>query len=242
MRVLITRHASAAAKLATLLGAEGFETQLQPLLEIRFDLKPVSLEDVQALIVTSANGASALAQSTDERSLTMLVVGGATASILEAEGFNRILTAGGDVESLIELAAETLSPDAGNLVHISGEHIAGDLAGAMTAKGFSLRRDVLYRAETPTEMSEATIKSFADHKIDVVLLFSHRTATIFANLVIQAGLESELHVATAICLSEAVAQPVRKFTWQKIEIVETPDQQALLQTLLSLRYEWAPRD
>jgi uroporphyrinogen-III synthase len=51
----------------------------------------------------------------------------------------------------------------------------------------------------------------------------------------QAGLESELEFATAICLSEAVAQPVREFNWQKIEIAEKPDQQALLQTLLELR-------
>jgi uroporphyrinogen-III synthase len=237
MRVLITRPASAAAKLAALLDAEGFETQLEPLLEIDFNLQPVPLDEVQALIVTSANGASALAQSTDERNLTVLAVGGATASILEAEGFNKILMAGGDVNSVIELVAETLSPDVGTLVHISGEHIAGDLAGALTAKGFSLRRDVLYSAETPSEMSDAAIKSFADHKIDVVLLFSHRTAAIFANLVAQAGLEGELEVATAICLSEAVARPVRKFSWKKIEIAETPDQQALLQTLIALRDE-----
>jgi uroporphyrinogen-III synthase len=105
----------------------------------------------------------------------------------------------------------------------------------LTAKGFSIRRDVLYRAETPSEMSDAAIKSLADRKIDVVLLFSHRTATTFANLVMQAGLESELEFATAICLSEAVAQPVREFNWQKIEIAEKPDQQALLQTLLELR-------
>jgi uroporphyrinogen-III synthase len=237
MRVLITRHASAAANLAALLEADGFETQLEPLLEIEFNFQPVPLDGVQALIVTSANGASALAQSTDERSLPVFAVGGTTASILEAEGFNRVLTAGGDVKSLIELIAESLPPDAGTLAHISGEHIAGDLAGALTAKGFSLRRDVLYRAETPSVMSDAAIKSLADHKIDVVLLFSHRTATIFANLVVQAGLESELEVAAAICLSEAVAQPVRDFSWQKIEIAKTPDQQALLHTLLALRDE-----
>ena len=237
MRVLITRHASAAAKLAAFLDANGFEPQLEPLLEIEFNLLPVSLEGVQAMIVTSGNGASALAQSTDERSLTVLAVGGVTASVLETEGFNRVLTASGDVKSLIELAAETFSPDAGILAHISGEHIAGDLAGALTAKGFSLRRDVLYRAETPSVMSDATIKSFADHTIDVVLLFSHRTATIFANLVTQAALGSKLAFATAICLSEAVAQPVQELNWQKIAIAETPDQQALLQTLLALRNE-----
>jgi uroporphyrinogen-III synthase len=235
MRVLITRHASAAAKLATALESEGFDLQLEPLLDIKFNLKPVSLEDVQALIVTSANGASALAQSTDERSLKVLAVGGATAAELENDGFDKVLTAGGDVKSLTDLVAETLSPDAGTLVHISGENIAGDLAGELTAKGFSIRRDVLYRAETPSEMSDAAIKSLADRKIDVVLLFSHRTATTFANLVMQAGLESELEFATAICLSEAVAQPVREFNWQKIEIAEKPDQQALLQTLLELR-------
>ncbi len=76
MRVLITRHASAAMKLATILDAEGFKIQLEPLLDIQFNRRPISLENVQAMIVTSANGAAALAQSTDERSLTVLAVGG----------------------------------------------------------------------------------------------------------------------------------------------------------------------
>ena len=237
MRVLITRHASAAMKLATILDAEGFRTQLEPLLDIQFNWRPISLENVQAMIVTSANGAAALAQSTDERGLTVLAVGEKTATALKDQGFKNTLAAGGNVESLIDLVTETLSPNAGALIHISGEHIAGDLVGALTAKGFSLRRDVVYRAETPSVLSDAAIKSLSDHKLDVVLFFSHRTAMTFASLVMQAGLERELAFATAICLSEAVAQPVRKFSWQKIEIAETPNQQALLQALLTLRDE-----
>jgi len=237
MRVLITRHASAAAKLAALIEAEGFDSLLEPLLDIKFNLQPIPLDGVQAFIVTSANGAAALAQSTDVRTLKVFAVGETTASFLEAEGFQEVSTAGGDVDALIELVAEFLSPDAGTLVHISGEHIAGDLAGALTAKGFSIQRTILYRAETPPALSDAAITALADHKIDVVLLFSHRTATTFANLVTQAGLVNALAFAAVICLSESVAQPIRKFNWQKLEIAETPDQRALLETLLALRDE-----
>ncbi|NKB19985.1 MAG: uroporphyrinogen-III synthase [Alphaproteobacteria bacterium] len=235
MRVLITRHASAAAKLAAILESEGFEIQLEPLLEIKFDVKPVSLKGVQALIVTSANAAAGLAQSVGERDLTTFAVGDATARALEIEGFRKVLSSAGDVTSLISLITETLKPDAGHLVHVSGEHIAGDLAGDLTAKGFAVRREVLYRAETPSVLSDAAIQSFRGRNIDVVLFFSHRTAMTFASLVVQTGLADDFASVSAICLSEACARPIRDLGWQKIKIAETPDQQALRQTLLSLR-------
>ena len=237
MRVLITRYASAATKLAAILESEGFETQLEPLLEIKFNLQPVSLEGVQAMIVTSANGATALARSTEDRHQTVFAVGGATATALEEEGFNNILSAGGNVTALKKLVSQTLSPDAGTLVHVSGEHIAGDLGRELTDDKFSVRRKILYRAEIASVMSDATTAAFGGHKIDVVLFFSHRTATTFASLVIEAGLENDLTSISAICLSEAVANPIKSLSWQKIEISEKPDQQALLQTLFALRNE-----
>ena len=237
MRVLITRHALAAANLAEILEADDFETEREPLLEIHFDSEPVSVDGVQAFIVTSANGATALARGTDDREIPAFAVGSATAVTLENEGFKNVQIGGGNVDALVESVATELSPDQGDLVHVSGDHIAGDLAAALSTKGFSVRREILYRAETPTALSAATIKSLTGHNIDVVLFFSPRTAETFANLVSVANLANEFKAVAAICLSEAVADPVRKLGWQQIEIAERPDQQALIQKLQNLREE-----
>tara|TARA_Y100001936_G_scaffold204926_1_gene208647 strand:- start:20871 stop:22817 length:1947 start_codon:yes stop_codon:yes gene_type:complete len=235
MRVLITRHIQAAKKLKEILEPEGFDVQIEPLLEIHFDVKPVSLEDVQAVIVTSQSGANALARGTEIRHLPAYAVGKATAAVLEDEGFQDVRCADGNVEALDEPISTELSPDAGPLVHISGKHIAGNLEESLSAKGFSVRRDILYRAETPAKFSNAAIKSFQEQKIDAVLFFSPRTAATFATLLKNAKLEHELSSICAICLSDAVAEPVKALTWKQIEISEKPDQTALLDILRKAR-------
>ncbi len=237
MRILITRHALAAAKLAKTLEADGFATEREPLLEIHFDFKPVPIDGVQAFIVTSSSGATALAQGTQDREMPTFAVGGATAAVLENEGFRNIRTGGGSVETLIDPIVAGLSADAGDLVHISGKHVAGDLAAALTAKGFSVRREILYRAETPSALSAATIKSLTSHNIDVVLFFSPRTAETFAKLATEAGLAEKFETVSAVCLSKAVAEPILELGWQRIEIAEQPDQTALIETLWKLRVE-----
>lgn len=237
MRVLITRHALAAVKLASTLEADGFETESEPLLEIHFNFKPLPVEGVQAFIVTSSSGAIALARGIEDREKPAFAVGGATATVLENEGFRNIRTGGGSVETLIDPIATGLSVGAGDLVHISGKQVAGDLAAALTAKGFSVRREVLYRAETPNALSAATIKSLTSHNIDVVLFFSPRTAETFAKLATEAGLAEKFETVSAACLSKAVAEPIRELGWQQIEIAAQPDQTALIETLRKLRVE-----
>ena len=231
MRILITRHALAAEKLEKTLRADGFDVQCEPLLEIKFDVKPVSVDDVQALIVTSPSGAGALARGTKNRTLPTFAVGNATAAALNNEGFEDIRTAAGDVAALAEFIAADLSPEDGPLVLITGEHVAGNLAGTLTAKGFSVRREICYRADTPDDFSGAAKKSLREHKIDVVLFFSPRTASTFASLMAKAGLTDYIGLLSAACLSEEVAKPIRILGWQKIVIAKTPDQPALLQTL-----------
>lgn len=242
MRVLITRHLVAAGELGALLDAKGFETQIEPLLKIKFNLRPVPLDDVQALIVTSPNGAVALADCTDNRKLVIFAVGERTSDILKIEGFTNIKLAGGDVTSLVELVTQTLSPDAGTLVHISSQIIAGDLKGDLMARGFAVRRDILYQAETSSVMSAEVIRLFAARKIDVVLFFSNRTAMTFASIISKAGLYKDLDFTHAICLSQSVAKPIQRFRWRNIEIAETPDQRALIKRLIKIRSECSSSD
>ena len=59
MRVLITRHRSAADRLTAELRARGFETDSAPMLEIVDSGAPVDLADVQAVLATSTSGVAA---------------------------------------------------------------------------------------------------------------------------------------------------------------------------------------
>ncbi|MEE8274408.1 MAG: uroporphyrinogen-III synthase, partial [Alphaproteobacteria bacterium] len=98
MRVLITRPREDAEALAEALAVRGVEALVEPLLEI-VPLNPgdFDLAGVQAALLTSANGARALAAATGSRDVPVLAVGEATAAAARAAGFAEVAVAGGDV-------------------------------------------------------------------------------------------------------------------------------------------------
>ena len=175
MRVMITRPREDARPLAEALAARGVESLLEPLLEIvPVAVARIDLAGVQAVMLTSANGARALAAATDVRDITVLAVGAATAAA--AAGFARVETAGGDVAALADLASAVCDAAAGPLVHVAGSHVAGDLAGRLSERGFTLRRETLYTAERAEALSVGAVVALRQGAIDAVLLFSPRTA------------------------------------------------------------------
>ena len=229
MRVLITRPHEDAKTLAEALAARGVEAIVEPVLEIApLAASEVDLGGVQAILLTSANGARALAAATRRRDVGVLAVGEATAAAACAAGFSEVAAAGGDVEALAALAGERCDPAAGALIHVSGSVVAGDLGGRLMARGFTVRRAVLYEAREAAKLSDATMAALSRGALDAVLLFSPRTANAFVTLAEQAGLAPALGRVEALCLSAAVANAARRVGWQEVRVAARPEQAALL--------------
>ncbi|OEJ64086.1 uroporphyrinogen-III synthase [Magnetovibrio blakemorei] len=232
MRVLVTRPAEDAKSLLAALKSQGHEGVLAPLLDIRI-LGGVELEmaDVQALVLTSANGARAFAARSAVRDVPALCVGDATAREALALGFETVKSAAGDVEALAALVIKILDPKQGPLLHPASTKVAGDLAGLLEAEGFVYRREVLYEAVKADVLPEIVRTEMLEGTLDGVLLFSPRTGAAFAALVDKAGLAAHLTGITAFCLSDPVAQNVRALKWKDIRIAVKPDQASLLALL-----------
>ena len=129
MRALITRPQEDAADLAAALHARGIEPLIEPLLQI----KPVpgasiDLDQVQAVLFTSANGVRAFAALSDRRDLPAFTVGDKSAETARSVGFSQIESAGGDVNALASLVGDRLQPQNGVLFHAAGSVSAGDFA------------------------------------------------------------------------------------------------------------------
>src|SRR5689334_25386119 len=86
-----------------------------------------ALATCQAVLLTSANGARALAEASEQRGRPILAVGDTTASTAEGLGFSAVTSASGDGAALAELARERLDPKDGPLLHVSGREVAADL-------------------------------------------------------------------------------------------------------------------
>lgn len=232
MRLLVTRPKADSGLLMQLLERQGHEALLAPLLDIRIcDGDELALDGVQAILLTSANGARAFAVRSSERDLAAYCVGDATAREALRLGFEEVKSASGDVTALAELVKAELKPADGALVHPAGTRVAGDLAGLLMGDGYAYRREVLYEAIKAENLPDVARAGLEAGTIDGVLLYSPRTAAAFAQLIDRAGLGAQLQTVQAYCLSQAVADQIEDLTWGAVHVAERPEQASLLALL-----------
>ena len=230
MRLLLTRPRDESEALAALLATRGHQCLVEPLLEVVFHSdQALELEGAQAVLLTSANGARALAARSEAHGLPAFAVGASTAEAARRAGFDAVESAGGDVNSLAALVAERLRPADGALVHVAGQTVAGDLAALLP--DFEVRRVTLYEAKPAEALSETTVAALKAGELDGALLFSPRTAALLAELGRKADAAEAFGAVSAFCLSEAVADAARPLPWRRILVAERPEQAALLDML-----------
>jgi uroporphyrinogen-III synthase len=229
MRLLVTRPLDDAQALAERLAARGHAATVEPLLTIAPDLRaPLDLSGIHALVFTSANGVRAYALRSPRRDLPVFAVGAATAAAAREIGFANVASAEGDVAALEETIAARVSPAEGPLLHVAGAVVAGDLAGRLAARGYTLRRATLYAAEPAPRLSAAAQAALEGGTLDGVLLFSPRSAAIFVELTAAPALRAAVGRLTLFALSPAVAQAAAAAGWRRVVVAPQPDEPALL--------------
>ena len=234
MRLIVTRSLEDARPLGRRLEALGHEVMLAPLLSIRRAARPAIPErDYQAILITSANGARALGGRPELARLKgarTLVVGPASAAAATRIGISHIEQADGDVAALVRSAIAVLRPGDGPLLYVSGAVTAGDLEAKLEASGFDVDRVVAYEARPADRLPKACVAALAGGKAEGVLLFSPRSARIWAALVAAAGLTDAAARLTHYCLSGNVADAVLSGLGTKVatQVSPLPDEASLL--------------
>ncbi|MBL8573352.1 MAG: uroporphyrinogen-III synthase [Hyphomicrobiaceae bacterium] len=245
MRILVTRPEAEAARTAALIVAAGHEPVVAPMLEVVIarDAR-LDLAGVQAVALTSGNAVRALAQLDDcasLRSLPTFTVGGATAKQARAQGFSRIISAGGDGAALIAEIAARLRPADGAVLWATGRDRAVDLASVLGQRGFSVRMVEVYRTEAighlPREacdaMSQAGSGTASPAGIDAVTIFSRRTAEAYLAAVVADGvIEQARRTPTSVISAEAAA-PLVAAGFSAIVIATEPTAAAVLGAIAS---------
>ena len=232
MRVLITRPEREATTLATALSQRGHVPVIAPLFHLEILHPPVdfaaSLAACQGVLLTSANGARALAEASEQRGRPILAVGDTTAATAEGLGFSAVTSAAGDAAALAGLVRQRLDPKAGPLLHVSGVDQALDLAEALSRHGFEVRRFALYDARAEATLPDSARAALQARALDAATFFSPRAASQFAKLVGEAGLADSLRSVTAIGISPAALAPLGKLPFKATVSAARPTRQAVL--------------
>ena len=232
MRVLILRPEREAAALAAALSERGHAPVIAPLFRLEFLHPPpefsAALAASQAILVTSANGARALAEASEQRGRPIIAVGDTTASTAEGLGFSDVISASGDAAALTELVRRRLKPADGPLLHVSGREVAIDLGEALGPAGFEVQRFVLYDAREEAALPEPARAALEARAVDVITFFSPRAASTFASMVEDAGLLGHLRPVTAVAISPAALEPAAGLPFKAVVAAAKPTRQAVL--------------
>ncbi len=232
MRVLITRPEREAVTLATALSQRGHVPVIAPLFRLEILHPPVDFAEAlaacQGVLLTSANGARALAEASDQRGRPILAVGDTTATTAEGLGFNAVTSASGDAGALAALVRQRLDPKGGPLLHVSGVDAAADLGEALGRAGFEVRRFALYDAREESVLPDSARAALQARALDVATFFSPRAASQFAKLVGDAGLADSVRDITAVAISPAALAPLSDLPFKATVAAARPTRQAVL--------------
>ncbi|MDA0239379.1 MAG: uroporphyrinogen-III synthase, partial [Proteobacteria bacterium] len=238
MRVLVTRPEADSGALLNELQTLGVEGVLEPLLSVENRAPPpIEFSEFQAILLTSANGARAMAGIEGGRNLPVYAVGEATAAAAREAGFETVDVAGGDVDALFQRIKERIDAKAGALLHPAGTTVAGDLAADLVEDGYDYRRVNLYDAVAASKLSRSTVQAIKKGEISGVVLYSPRTAEVFVSLIRKARLIRAVKGLTAYCLSPTVTETAQKLDWQEIHVATEPTQAAFLRLFDGLKPE-----
>lgn len=232
MRILVTRPEEDAHVIADKLSTMGHQAVIAPLLEIMFfDGPEISLDGVQAILATSANGVRAIARRTKRRDLPLFAVGPQTAEEARRANFTYIRNAQGDGTALARATREWAKPEKGALFHAAGAEAPKALAAKLESNGFTVRREALYEAKAATQLPQEAGDALRSGQVEGALFFSPRSAQTFSNVVSKAGLARACGAMTAYCISEAAAAALAELPFRMIRRAEAPNQEALLALL-----------
>lgn len=228
MRVLITRPEREATTFAQALAERGHVPVIAPLFQLHVLRPPegfdAALVAAQAILITSANGARALAEATEQRSKPIVAVGDTTAATAEGLGFTSVMSAAGDGAALTELVQQRLDATKGPLLHVSGVDVAGELA----PEGFEVLRFALYQAREVEKLPESARAALEARALDAATFFSPRASAVFAKLVDAAGLGDTCRAVAAIAISEAAGEPLQSLPFKSTLVAHRPTRQAVL--------------
>ncbi len=235
--VIITRPEEDARGLVAAVEAAGRRALSMPLLSIRFrDDVDIPVLDWQAVAITSANGARALARMARREDIVRaraFAVGAASARAARGAGFADIVRARrGDVRGVIAAIRSHCDPHGGPILYPSGAITRGALWRRLEEDGFQVWRAVLYEAVAARRLRGDVCDALRAER-GWVVLYSPRTAMIWAELVRQAGLGEAAREWRHGCLSANVARALTTHlpAARDVRVAATPREEAMLRLL-----------
>ena len=185
-------------------------------------------------VATSANAFSCLDVKRPDfnaiSTLPVYAVGERTAQMARSRGFGVIAAVEADAHSLEPHLRALRGRD---VLYLAGRDRKPVIEEALQQAAASCHLVEIYRAVAAKSLTAEFADALRARRVEAVVHFSRRSASVFARLACEAHLEKEAAALLHFCLSADVAQGLSSLMPQLTLIAETPDADAMLRLITS---------
>ncbi len=231
MNILITRPLIDAENLMEKFFSTGHKILHIPTLKISpKNMIPISSDDFDAFIFTSANAARNLKLSNQNRKTFCYCVGSITEKIVRQLGFQNTFSAGGTVNALKNLIINSNKLDEKSKIsYFCGDNISYNLDVELKKEGYDIKKIINYSSEKITDLSNENKKIIENNVPDLIFIYSLRSAQSFVEISKNYSLYPLMTGSTVMCISKKVADFFKVSGWKKIEVFNPGEEMLRLQ-------------
>lgn len=225
MHILFTRPEIDSVYSAKKLIQLGHQVSVFPILNIvKKKIIDINFTNYNSVVFTSSNAVLCLDQNI-QSNVRCFCVGEVTAAQAKQKGFNNIITAGGNYLQLKEMILNIADKNDGKFLYIRGEDIAHNLEEDLKASGYRIDSVINYTTSLNPDFDQKTLKILKDQSIDLIFVYSNRSAAHLSQLIFNNGLESKCSSVQLRSLSENVFFPLKKIKWKNVKMFSPGNEQ-----------------
>jgi len=188
-----------------------------PLINIKgISNKNINFDNCKGIIFTSANAIKFLNTKNISKNIHCYCVGDSTEKRAKESGFYNAISAGGNVDALIELIIRTFDKKLGKLFYISSEFVSKELDLELIKKGYSINRIINYTSEPVNQIEPNTLDYIKKNKPDVICVYSEKSAINLKDLIGKYSLVDVMTQTNLMCISKKTSKVLEFIKWKKV--------------------------
>ncbi|MBD1141402.1 uroporphyrinogen-III synthase [Pelagibacterales bacterium SAG-MED39] len=229
MHILLTRPLEDCSEMILKFKSLGHQVSHLPLLEVnKVNCDEKSLFGFKGIIFTSANAVKFLNVKQIDKNILCFCVGNATEKKARSVGFQKVISAEGNVKNLKELILQNFNLNDGKLIYVSGENISIDLDQQLLNEGYDIERIINYRTIHNNKFDEKFTNELKQKIPDIVYIYSQNSASSFLNFIKVYQLESQWMDTNLMCIGEKTSSILNEIKWKKIFLFNPGEEEFLL--------------
>ena len=217
MHIIVTRPIEDSLELIRNLNIKNHVVIHLPLINIKkISNKNINFHNYKGIIFTSANAIKFLDTKNIPKNIHCFCVGEATEKKAKDYGFYNAISAGGNVDVLIELIVRMFDKNFGKLLYVSSEFISKELDFELKKKGYSVERVVNYTSEPIKQIEQNTLDYIKKNIADVIFVYSERSAINLRDLIKKYSLVDVMVQSNLMCISKKTSKVLEFIKWKKV--------------------------